>query len=40
METHRHKYQHIRGRIMDMVESLEVGEALPPERSLCEMFEV
>lgn len=23
-----------------MVESLEVGEALPPERSLCEMFEV
>lgn len=37
---HRHKYQHIRGRIMDMAGSLEVGEALPPERGLCEVFGV
>lgn len=40
MSKHRHKYQHTRGRIMDMVESLEVGDALPPERSLCEAFEI
>lgn len=34
------KYESIRDQVLDLVDSLEVGALIPPERTLCERFDV
>lgn len=36
----RNKYESIRDQVLDLVEDLETGSAIPPERELCTRFEV
>lgn len=36
----RHKYESIRDHVLDVVDSLEIGAAIPPERELCQRFGV
>lgn len=34
------KQDTVRDRVLDLLESLSVGDAIPPERALCDLFEV